>query len=116
MSLDGELLEHARCVKRGYMKPNVGMFFAGIDERISANPESRIPRYLPKVFQYILDDFSSLDDFSRTDFLSCLLRLGHRLPKEKRIMDLRNIESHLDTLLSWDVEIAQEILSLFSDD
>lgn len=116
MSFGGALLNHARRAKRHYSEPCAGDFFAAIEEQLIVGAGARVPRWLPKVFQYILNDFSAVDEFGRTDFLSCLLRLNRMLPERARTLDFTNLEAQLDGMAPWDLELALAILAKQSEE
>ena len=112
MAYKGELLEQARLVKRHYPEPHAGELFADIERQIANSQRARIPRWLPKVFQHVLNDFVSLDELSRTDFLSCLLRLYRALPVESRNLKLDALKESRDLLPAWDLELVKEVLKV----
>ena len=108
-SYSSEFLKQAFLVQKNYNKPMAGEIFSDIELQILKSKPAHIPIWLPKVFQHILDNFWSLDDLSRTDFLSCFLKLYRSLPTDKRNLRLNTLREGVDFLPSWDNELIEEL-------
>lgn len=106
------IFESARSAKQHYRESIGGDYFSRLEELLATDYSLRIPKWLPKVFQHILDDFQSVDELTKTDFLSCLLNLVHRAPDQRHSLNLKNLETCLPELSAWDSELAIEVLAM----